>query len=959
MSFQTDVPGSANVSQAITQKFSADADDLSLQPLGPGFIYKFDGQTYYSPNCYRPGIELPPPLTSPYEGVIHSDNVYTDWLMPSWWTKAHGYLAFIPLFPDLRSPAFDALLSRPNVVCDQQGALTPEGPIWQRWKDLQAKMIQALNLLTFPFGTPIVRPPYPCARIESQAYRGSKKRAEMNPDLDGANRWFFVWFGCISYAIAVSLQMAEVAKNRGLRRRIPGWMDTLLKPYHDKITREREQAEVERRLPPGYASARPAEEDLVLDPSFVSELANSALARLDRTTERVGTFVKIPEDESVETVSIDWLCKNGVAVWYPWGEREKEIAQRYPFFQRYAPHPEATQVTPVMSQPPCDPPTNPSTNLPGRYPRRQEPEAAERTWEDWFRKRAQIEIELRKKETPEAAQKRENRERCPPRDRKKTSFYVWDKNTEGIFRRRKADDDDLDDLFGTDGKFGRKQARYSGVFNEWDLCDYFGPPDDSQILALAEDEADYMGTSVEQELVKWRTYYGVDVVDEQADSIVAISGDPHMVDPVEDKAIPLDSPTPAQSSRAPQPHALDMERLAAFRESASAREIPELVYTQFGFLGSLPLHTPSDRKPSTDKPPPGAGLTVKILGVAEHASSDASYWRTPAGQEIVAFIHSLGQGSLPRDSCDLFKDSRMPVTSLPRFKLLRRSTVPTEVQVTEWDNVSGRKTVIKVREEDAFWFASDYGQSWRLGCTSAPIALMISRLDASISDPISLAFLLVGQGVRFNTWAERIHPPRHHLSPSGSKHLASLRHESHRFSGEDWSKYLRHRRILLSSSAGRAALLRGGIIWRLALEDVSVSEALSGPSSEAFKKAGIVRHNGQGGYLVDDDLDFDELDAIVGHYDLYLGVDGYGQVGRVSWFPPYDLWEELHGFHGWDTNAENEYRKRLEEIHSNYEPLSRSEWRKRLRQASTHRRLLSTIVHKSRETIISSEQGGL
>jgi hypothetical protein len=213
----------------------------------------------------------------------------------------------------------------------------------------------------------------------------------------------------------------------------------------------------------------------------------------------------------------------------------------------------------------------------------------------------------------------------------------------------------------------------------------------------------------------------------------------------------------------------------------------------------------------------------------------------------------------------------MPVVSLPRFKLLRRSTAPTEVQVDEWDNVEGRKTFIDVREEDAFWFASDYGQVWRLGCTDAPTALMISRLDPSVSDPIALAFLLVGWGVRFNTWLERTNPPRHRLSPKSSKHLASLRHESHRFSKADYDKYLRHRRSLLSTSTGRAALLRGGIVWRLALEDVSVSDVFAGPSSQAIRGVGIVRHNGQGGYLVDDDLNSDEVDAIIGHYDLYLG----------------------------------------------------------------------------------------
>ena len=52
-----------------------------------------------------------------------------------------------------------------------------------------------------------------------------------------------------------------------------------------------------------------------------------------------------------------------------------------------------------------------------------------------------------------------------------------------------------------------------------------------------------------------------------------------------------------------------------------------------------------------------------------------------------------------------------------------------------------------------------------------------------------------------------------------------------------------------------------------------------------------------------------------------LGENGeLGQMGRVSWWPPVDLWEQLCGPLGWTTDAEAHYLQRLEEIENGYKP---------------------------------------
>ena len=63
----------------------------------------------------------------------------------------------------------------------------------------------------------------------------------------------------------------------------------------------------------------------------------------------------------------------------------------------------------------------------------------------------------------------------------------------------------------------------------------------------------------------------------------------------------------------------------------------------------------------------------------------------------------------------------------------------------------------------------------------------------------------------------------------------------------------------------RAALLKGGIIWRLALEVLSVDDVLAGPSTETVTNYVVAR---DGVYAIDDDLSPDEMDIICGVYRI-------------------------------------------------------------------------------------------
>jgi hypothetical protein len=196
--------------------------------------------------------------------------------------------------------------------------------------------------------------------------------------------------------------------------------------------------------------------------------------------------------------------------------------------------------------------------------------------------------------------------------------------------------------------------------------------------------------------------------------------------------------------------------------------------------------------------------------------------------------------------------------------------VDVPVQINEWHNIDGRRSYLAEEPRQAFWLTGD--QEWLVGCTSASVALLICRLDQSLVDPISIAHHLVGQGIQFHTWEATPTTPEPFVRKT--KCLIKFRRQHYRFTKDDFESYLLTHRSLLrgSASACRAALMRGGIIWRLALEDVSFDNVFIGPSTHTLEGSGITRGDGQGAFLVDDELNLDELECICGLYETFLSA---------------------------------------------------------------------------------------
>ena len=92
--------------------------------------------------------------------------------------------------------------------------------------------------------------------------------------------------------------------------------------------------------------------------------------------------------------------------------------------------------------------------------------------------------------------------------------------------------------------------------------------------------------------------------------------------------------------------------------------------------------------------------------------------------------------------------------------------------------------------------------------------------------------------------------------------------------GWDYKEYERRARELLSQPRGRSAILRGGIIWRLAVEllgEDCLGEAALGPSADVWRHGHEISVS-RGDPWYEDTLSSYELDVICGVYKVYTSA---------------------------------------------------------------------------------------
>lgn len=874
-----------DIPDAISQKFEVGRGPLSK--IGNGFLYDFGGgNVYYSPNCNRPDVQVPSKVSTMSKsdpgsstvaasssGVLLGRDFNVDTFMqPQWWTRSQGFFAFTPRVLDKTTPTFRSLRTKPTVneygrsYCVDQYSLA-------RWISLQDKMVNAVHLLrSCGVSIPSVKPAYPCVRLQRNVY---KDRGEAARDIHSALGWFNVWAGLLAYSIAMLTVVARKADMLHPHTQIPVWMDALLHP-----------SDSEERL----------------DDIFVSDVSH-VVAQYDGSIARVGTFIELPDTPNGYMISADWLVANHVPVWYAWGAREEGIAKLYPgVFDRFRPPKNALRVVGAPS--PVNPleqnatmhdassiehdPVSPSIAVPSRSKFEQRPAPTDAQLEVWSLAQRNRNAKREGKmvfKTDKERQLREAVEAQPPTSTKKVRFWVWTPDpTTGVYRSELADKEDAERMFSVECDYSRDQAEFDYFEKSWHVADFLGVPDDVQLERMANEAEEYYATPYELE-IKWiRVWYGLDDVPEETPKEMKehllsvrdenthrqedeISGEAQTDDRVDEGQGMIDDGDDTTGTG----DASDISAGTSNRHARGWHTVETTAYLLCGYL-----------RPSTSGSGPmtqsrqGCSLVASLVGMGRSIHPGASFWTTNVGKALGHFGDQLIQAAetmnRTADMWDLSSSSREPITSVARFKDLRRLQGLTTIRSYQWDNIRGVQRFGRTHETRILWFESRSDRGWFLGCLSPSVALHICRLDPG-QDMTAVAFDLLCRGFRIHTFLRT--PPSWRIpinfAAPPSSHLARYRPCNHDWGIRDWESWEASLKIFLRTSRGRAAILRGGIVWRLAVDYLLPEEVLSGPSHRARRGEGFVMKDNQNWTYVDDELTAEEVDLICGVHYLYIG----------------------------------------------------------------------------------------
>ncbi|TFK53464.1 hypothetical protein OE88DRAFT_1626000 [Heliocybe sulcata] len=171
----------------------------------------------------------------------------------------------------------------------------------------------------------------------------------------------------------------------------------------------------------------------------------------------------------------------------------------------------------------------------------------------------------------------------------------------------------------------------------------------------------------------------------------------------------------------------------------------------------------------------------------------------------------------------------------------------------------------------------------------------------------------------------------------------TARLQEHRYTSRDYLGYVSRRNDFMQMVPhSRAALRRGGILWRLAYDGLQYdaeNRARAGPSEYAMQ-LGHVEVLGAASAeeeWYEDHITEEEEGCLIGKYLICTreSASGVKQVAELSWWPKEGVWGagRLGAGGYWTTEAEVWYKERLQLIHEDKAaPLSQTQWRDKLRK---------------------------
>lgn len=459
-------------------------------------------------------------------------------------------------------------------------------------------------------------------------------------------------------------------------------------------------------------------------------------------------------------------------------------------------------------------------------------------WEAFFAERALRNERYKEKETPKQRQSREDRQKSPPT--KKCKVYVWRRDGDGGYTR--------ESIFQAENEteldfYGRNQKVYDAFSNCWDLCDDFGP--------VEPDEFDPNDID--------------DFLPDDPPSIASFSHSPSTLSPSHPSLEHLHSQLTHASSppRLLCPEALPIPRIATSGYSYEEYETSQILYDYLGFVHPLPL--PLTSRSSLDEK--SRGLIVAISGLSR---DDAAFYDAPVALFAAEFLNALNTSKSPKNqSWDLARSNRLALTTAKRLNHIHFINDVDREEIERNKPANSKKKGCQFKLY-LFDFKQAATAPWIIAVPDPTTALLLCRQDASLTD-YDLARELLNRGIQFHTLLSL---PYIRPSPPVPVNVP-IRLPRYEFTSKDYHAYVQERSALLADPrVARAALLRGGIVWCLAMATLSFDDVLHGPSVAAtiYRRGVCFKTEDNSVELCDDGLSQLEYDIICGLYHCYTGM---------------------------------------------------------------------------------------
>jgi hypothetical protein len=275
-----------------------------------------------------------------------------------------------------------------------------------------------------------------------------------------------------------------------------------------------------------------------------------------------------------------------------------------------------------------------------------------------------------------------------------------------------------------------------------------------------------------------------------------------------------------------------------------APDASEILHVLFMYYGFIPPLTISDK---TEEVGSDARTTFfRITGLPSTVMEPVL--STGLGKVINDFILDLSGNKKPNESLwDLRRDNRDALAFKSRTSQIRR--LPCGMLFFDF----GKKATVP----------------WKIGVSHPATALYICRLDCRYEE-VDIARDLLQEGIPFHTLL-----PLKGIPPSvqHDNFAVPIRLSGYRFTRRDYDAYLHQRAAILSGPGGRAALLQGGILWRLVVQETSFNSVIQGPSSSVLlHRSGNSYNDPQSGnHFWDDELSKNQVLLLCGAYICYTG----------------------------------------------------------------------------------------